>query len=72
MKEIDCLGEMCPIPILRIKEAMKSMSSGGIIKVITDHSCVHRSIHDHFKGKKYLLEDDEVMNGVWEIYITIM
>lgn len=71
MKEIDCLGEICPIPIIRIKEAMKTTKSGETIKVITDHSCVHQSVKDHFKNTKIVIEDEEVMNGVWEIFLTL-
>lgn len=70
MREIDCLGEICPIPIVRIKQNLKSMISGDSIKVITDHSCTHQSILDFFKKKKYCVECEEVINGVWEITIT--
>ncbi len=70
MREIDCLGEFCPIPVLRIKEALKSMSANDTIKVITDHSCVLQSILDHYGKKSLKVESQEVMNGIWEIFIT--
>jgi TusA-related sulfurtransferase len=69
MKTIDCLGEMCPIPVLRIKEALKTMKPGEAIKVITDHSCVQQSILDHFTKGTLQAVSDEVMNGIWEITI---
>ena len=70
MKEIDCLGEICPIPIIKIKEQLKSMKSGDCIKIITDHSCTQQSIIDFFKRKNYSITIDEVINGVWEIFIN--
>lgn len=71
MKEIDCLGEICPIPIIKIKQSLKSMNTGDSIKVITDHSCTHQSILDFFKKKKnFSIECEEVINGVWEFIIT--
>ena len=70
VKEIDCLGEMCPIPVLRIKKALPALKSNDSIKVITDHSCVLQSIQDHFNEKGLLIVSDEVMNGIWEITIT--
>jgi TusA-related sulfurtransferase len=70
MIEIDCLGEMCPIPLLKAKEAFKTIQSGETVKIITDHSCVHQNILDHFNRSKISIEDDEVINGVWEIIIT--
>jgi TusA-related sulfurtransferase len=69
MKKIDCLGEYCPIPILRIKEQLKSIPKGEAFMVITDHSCVFQSIQDYCKKTKLKISVDEVINGVWEITI---
>ncbi len=70
LKEIDCLGEICPIPVLRIKKALKSMKPNDTVKVVTDHSCVLQSILNTFEKKSLILEYEEVINGVWEIFIT--
>ncbi|MGV8979975.1 sulfurtransferase TusA family protein [Clostridium sp.] len=70
MNTIDCLGDMCPIPILKIQKQLKKTKPGISIKVITDHSCVAESIKNHYSNKNHAFEVDEVMNGVWEIIIT--
>jgi TusA-related sulfurtransferase len=70
MNTIDCLGDMCPIPILKIQKQLKKTKIGISIKVITDHSCVAESIKNHYSNKNHSFEIDEVMNGVWEIIIT--
>lgn len=71
MKKIDCLGEFCPIPILKIKQELKTLPKGGTFMVVTDHSCVLQSITDHFKKSSTVsLEQEEVINGVWEIIVT--
>jgi TusA-related sulfurtransferase len=70
MNTIDCLGDMCPIPVLKIKKELKKSKSKDSIKVITDHSCVAESIKTHFTRKDIHLEFDEVMNGIWEIILT--
>lgn len=69
MKKIDCLGEYCPIPILRIKEHLKNIPKGEEFMVVTDHSCVFQSIQDYCKKTKLKIHVDEVINGVWEITI---
>ncbi len=46
MIEIDCLGDMCPVPILKLKDAIKTASANQTIKLITDHSCVLENIKD--------------------------
>ena len=70
MKEINCLGDICPIPVLKAKEILKTMNKGDSLKLITDHSCVVQSILDHFDGKRASAASNEVINGVWEIIIT--
>lgn len=69
MNAVDCLGDMCPVPIIKIQNALKKMKTGDSIKVTTDHSCVAESIKNHFSRKDIFLEFDEVMNGIWEIMI---
>ncbi|SHJ20853.1 sulfurtransferase TusA family protein [Lutispora thermophila] len=68
MKTVDCLGDMCPIPIIKTRKALKKTTSGETIKVVTDHSCVLESIVNNFK--EYKISHEEVINGVWEIFIT--
>ncbi|MBN2884055.1 MAG: sulfurtransferase TusA family protein [Clostridia bacterium] len=70
MKTIDSFGEMCPIPVLRIEEEIKSMEPGESFMIVVDHSCVVRSIEDKYKDGKIDVQIDEVMNGVWEIVVT--
>lgn len=41
-KEVDCVGMICPLPVLRTKKALSDMQTGKILKVIaTDQSAQH-------------------------------
>jgi TusA-related sulfurtransferase len=68
MKSIDCLGDMCPIPVLKSKKELEKMESGDVLKIVTDHSCVLESVNHQFK--KHQVRCEEVISGVWEIFIT--
>jgi len=35
-KKIDCLGLFCPMPILKVREAMIPMTSGQILEMLSD------------------------------------
>jgi TusA-related sulfurtransferase len=67
MKKMNCIGDMCPVPIIKIIKELPKLEEGKALEVVTDHSCVVQSIKDKFKDNK--LEIEEVMNGVWEIRI---
>lgn len=68
MKELNCLGDMCPIPMMKLKNCSK-LRPGEKIKLITDHSCVVESITEYCRKNKFSIETVEPMNGIWELYI---
>jgi tRNA 2-thiouridine synthesizing protein A len=67
---IDCLGDMCPLPIVKARREMKKLGAGDSILLVTDHSCVARSLTEKLSKVNYHVAEDEVMNGIWEITIT--
>lgn len=69
MNKINCLGDFCPLPILKLKKALKELAPNESIMLITDHSCVVESIRDHLINTSFIYTFDEVINGVWEITI---
>lgn len=70
MIKIDCFGDICPVPLLKIQQQLDSISSGDSFMLVVDHSCVVESIDEYYSGTSHQIEIDEVMNGVWEITIT--
>lgn len=70
MKTIDCLGDMCPVPLMKLRECDELKNSGDSIMLVTDHSCVCESITAYCEKKKLHIRIEEPMNGIWEMYIT--
>lgn len=70
MEKINCFGDICPIPLLKLKNSLKAQPSGGSVLLVVDHSCVVESISDYYKRSKNTITMDEVINGVWEITVT--
>ena len=70
IKKIDCFGDICPIPILKIEHMLADIDAGESFMVVVDHSCTIEAIRDKYGKKKHEISIDEVMNGVWEIVIT--
>lgn len=66
---IDSLGDICPLPLVKAKKLYESMCSGDSLKIITDHSCVVSSLNEYFIHFPCTIFIEEVLNGVWEIYI---
>ncbi|HCM18476.1 MAG TPA: sulfurtransferase TusA family protein, partial [Firmicutes bacterium] len=67
---LNCLGDLCPIPVLKLKAALDSIAPGETIKVITDHSCTLQNIRDSIDDQLYNIACEEPANGIWEISIS--
>lgn len=70
MKTIDCFGEICPIPIIKIENELKNMQLGDEFMLVTDHSCTIENIREIYSKRGMIENIDEVMNGVWEVTIV--
>jgi len=66
---LNCLGDMCPLPLLKAVAAMKKLPADVALTVVTDHSCTVESIREHFTSRRCILEIHEAISGVWEITI---
>lgn len=71
MKNIDCLGDNCPVPVMKLQKALNAAKPGDSFMLVTDHSCVPRSIEQFAKAKGLGFVADEVMTGVWELHLSL-
>jgi TusA-related sulfurtransferase len=60
---------------MRLQKVLKaglqySDQPGEDILLVTDHSCVHKSIGEFCQARKLSFLSEEVQNGVWELYIS--
>ena len=69
-EELDCLGDMCPVPVMKLQQCANLKQSGDSVLLITDHSCVLESITNYCKAHKLSLAVVEPINGVWELTVT--
>ncbi|WP_195269610.1 sulfurtransferase TusA family protein [Eubacterium sp. 1001713B170207_170306_E7] len=70
MKKIDCLGDICPLPLMKLQREVKAMQSGDRVMLVTDHSCAVKTIREYCEKTGLHCASDEVMNGVWEITVS--
>lgn len=69
MKKLDCFGEICPIPIMKIKKAYSELLTGDTLLATTDHICVVESVEAFLASSQSTYSVTETMTGVWEITI---
>jgi tRNA 2-thiouridine synthesizing protein A len=45
-KRIDCTGFLCPIPIVKTREAIRTMAVGQVLEILADDPAVERDMRD--------------------------
>ncbi len=71
MKEemLDCLGEACPVPLVKAQKALEKLDAGDILIVQIDHSCAMKNVPEWAREAGHNVEIEEVDDGEWEVVI---
>jgi TusA-related sulfurtransferase len=71
MKEetLDCLGEACPVPLVKAQKALEKLDTGDVLIVSIDHSCAMKNLPDWAREAGHNVEVEEVDDGEWEVVI---
>jgi len=70
LKELNCLSEICPLPMIMLINLRKEFPSEDIF-LITDHSCVPNNIIRYCEINKLSISVEEPISGVWELFIKV-
>ncbi|HPJ21235.1 MAG TPA: sulfurtransferase TusA family protein [Clostridia bacterium] len=70
--ELDCMGEACPIPLIKTEKALEELEVGDTLIVLIDHSCAMKNVPEWARKQGHEVELEEVDDGEWECYIEKM
>ncbi|MBA4348842.1 MAG: hypothetical protein C0415_02495 [Thermodesulfovibrio sp.] len=66
---LDVLGRVCPYPLVLTKKAMEKLSSGGILKILTDAPASAEDSLPRFAEKQGYPIEVVKLADKWEIYL---
>ena len=66
---LDCLGEACPVPLLKTQKKFAGLNVGDMLIVEIDHSCAMKNVPEWARKEGHNVEIEETGDGEWEIYI---
>ena len=67
--ELDCMGEACPIPIVKTEKALEKLDIDDILIVQIDHSCAMKNLPEWARDAGHNVEIEEIDDGEWEVII---
>lgn len=66
---IDCIGDPCPLPLIKAEKELRRLKPGDQICLEIDHNCALNSIPEWARKKGYQVRVEETPCLEWEIYI---
>ncbi len=66
---LDCMGEACPVPLMKAEKKLAELNSGDVLVISIDHSCAMKNIPDWARKIGHNVEVEEVDDGEWEVVI---
>lgn len=71
MNHIDCLGQVCPIPVIKAKKALEGLGeAGGVVTVLVDNDIARQNLQKMATELGYQSEYEQRENG--NIQVTIV
>lgn len=69
VRELDCLYEACPIPLIKAVQELKKMNSGDILILRSDQSCLGVIVEEWGEQNNHKVKVIELEDSEWEVYI---
>ncbi|MFW6000747.1 MAG: sulfurtransferase TusA family protein [Halanaerobium sp.] len=66
---IDCIGDPCPLPLIKAEKKMRRLEFGQEICLLVDHNCAIYGIPEWARKNGYKVKVIETPHLEWEIYI---
>jgi len=70
MHRLDCLGDICPLPLMKLMQYREQLNRGESVMIVTDHSCTCESLLSYCNKLKLPVHVVEPVPGVWELYVS--
>ncbi|MGM0369958.1 MAG: sulfurtransferase TusA family protein [Bacillota bacterium] len=68
--KLDCIGEPCPLPLMKVEKKINQLRVGEKLKIEVDHTCAMTNVPEWARKRGYEVESKEVNFGEWEITIA--
>lgn len=66
---LDCMGEACPVPLIKTQKKLAELKIGDMLIVEIDHSCAMKNVPEWVRKEGHNVDIEETSEGEWEIYI---
>ena len=70
-KTVDALGDICPIPLVKAKEAIKELQGAGIVEVLVDNEIAVQNLTKMANQKGYGCVSKKLKEQEYQVTLTV-
>ncbi len=68
---VDALGDACPIPVVKTKNAIKEMKENGSVETLVDNEIAVQNLTKMAKQKGYAVHSEKLEEGKYQVVMEI-
>ena len=70
-KEVNAIGDICPIPLVKAKEAIKELNGAGVVEVLVDNEIAVQNLTKMAQQKGYGCESKKIKDQEYRVTLTV-
>ena len=70
-KEVNAIGDICPIPLVKAKEAIKELNGAGVVEVLVDNEIAVQNLTKMAQQKGYGCASKKVKDQEYRVMLTV-
>ena len=71
MIKVDAMGDTCPIPVVKTKNAIKELKGSGEVQTLVDNEIAVQNLTKMANQKGYGVKSQKLGEGKYEVTMTI-
>lgn len=71
MIKVNAIGDACPIPVVKTKNAIKELKGAGVIETLVDNEIAVQNLTKMANQKGYQIESKKIEEGKYQVTFTI-
>ena len=71
MIKVNAMGDTCPIPVIKTKNAIKEMDGAGVVEVLVDNEIAVQNLTKMAKQKQYECKSEKLSEDEYKVTITV-
>ena len=71
MIKVNAMGDACPIPVIKTKNAIREMNGAGQVEVLVDNEIAVQNLTKMAKQKGYQSQSEKISDDEYKVMITV-